>query len=232
MGFERFRQGAVVDESSAYDFDAASLPKGVGAHQHAPAGSRRDRALRSVHAGERIEHLEEENECRNGGALGEAFTVELDHERGQHDVPSFGVRDQPADGIGRMHDVGVGEQQIIGRLRQRRCGIDALLCRPELACPSHRQAAAGHHAQSLVGIRNPARHFGGAIAAVVVDQNDRPPAAIVLREQRSDAVADAVRLVARRHHGGDPRPCWELCCPPIVALGAAPKASAAPAWKT
>src|SRR5262249_56546854 len=75
-------------------------------------------------------------------------------------------------------------------------------------------------------IRNPARRFGGAIAAIVVDQDDRPPAAIVLREQRSDAGADAVRLVARRHHGGDPRPCRELRCAPIVALAAAPKGAA------
>src|SRR5262249_54014170 len=108
----------------------------------------------------------------------------------------------------------------------RRCGIDALLCRPELARPSRRQAPAPHHAQSLVGIRNPVRHFGGAIAAIVVDQDDRPPAAIVLREQRSDAGADAVRLVARRHHGGAPRPCGELCCAPIVALAAAQKGAA------
>src|SRR5262249_3278943 len=38
--------------------------------------------------------------------------------------------------------------------------------------------------------------------------------------------ADAVRLVARRHHGGDPRPCRELRCLPIVALAAAPKGAA------
>ncbi len=164
-----------------------ALPKIVGAHQHAAAGSRRDCALRPIHAGERIEHLEEEDECRNSGALGEAFTVELDHERGQHEVLSFGVRDQPADGIGRMHDVGVGEQQIIGRLRQRRRGIDALLCRPELACPSRRQAAAGHDRAVARRLRRAARDVGGAVAAVVVDQDDRPPAAIVLREQRSDA---------------------------------------------
>src|SRR5262249_1767182 len=80
--------------------------------------------------------------------------------------------------------------------------------------------------QSLGGMRSPVRHLGGAIAAMVVDQDDRPPAAIVLREQRSDAGADAVRLVARRHHGGDPRPCRELCCAPIVALAAAPKGAA------
>src|SRR5216684_1052153 len=99
-------------------------------------------------------------------------------------------------------------------------------CRPELACPSCRQAAAPHHAQSRVGVRNPARNFGGAIAAIVVDQDDRPFTAIVLREERSDAVADAVRLVASRHHGRDPRPCREFCRPPIIAFAAAPKGSA------
>jgi hypothetical protein len=92
------------------------------------------------------------------------------------------VCDQTADGIGRVHDIGVCEQQIIRRLRQRRGGIDPLLCRPELARPSCRQAAAPHHPQSRVAVRNPARNFGGAIAAIVVDQDDRPLTAIVLRE--------------------------------------------------
>ena len=34
-----------------------------------------------------------------------------------------------------MHDVGVGEQQIVGRLRERDGRVDALLHRPELAGP-------------------------------------------------------------------------------------------------
>jgi len=183
LGLESFRQGAVIDESRAYSLDPAGVAKGVSADQHATAGGRRDRALRPIHAGERIEHLEEEDECWNSCALGEAFAVELDHKRRQHEVLPLGVRDQPADGIGCVHDIGVCEQQIIWRLRQRRGGIDPLVCRPELACPSRRQAAAPHHAQPRVAVRNPARNFGGAIAAIVVDQDDRPFTAIVLREQ-------------------------------------------------
>src|SRR5262249_57793262 len=79
---------------------------------------------------------------------------------------------------------------------------------------------------SLVRIGARARVCGGPVAGLWPDGEARPPAAIVLREQRSDAGADAVRLVARRHHGGHPRPCRELCRPPIVALAAAPKGAA------
>ena len=85
---------------------------------------------------------------------------------------------------GVMHDVGVGEQQIIRRLRQRRRLLDALLHGPELAGPPGRQGSAGHDigAALLRSLRG-AGHSGGAVAAVVIDQDDRPTARIVLLQK-------------------------------------------------
>ena len=65
--------------------------------------------------------------------------------------------DQPADGFGRVHDIGVGQQQIIRRLLRGHRGIDALLQRPQLPGPSRRQAAAAHHVQPR---RRHSRHCG------------------------------------------------------------------------
>src|SRR5712691_11565996 len=125
-----------------------------------------------------------------------------------------------------MHDVGIGEQEIIRRLRERHRGIDALLDGPELAGPSRWQAASRHHPQTLARPGSAQGDRGGAIAAIVVDQDDRPRARIVLRQQRADAGGDAVGLVARGHDRGDARPCRQRRERPIVALAAALKAAA------
>ena len=154
--------------------------KNVGADQHAAAGGGRHRALPPIHAGERVKHLKEEDECRDIGALGEALAAQLHHQRCQHEPVGFGVRDQPADGIGRVHDIGIGEQEIIRWRRRRRCGIDALLHRPELSRPSRRQAAARHHAQPLIGMCRSTSDLGGAVAAVIVNQDDRHRPPIIL----------------------------------------------------
>ena len=204
-----------------------ALRKRVGAHQHAAAGGGRHCALRPIHPAERIEHLKEENECRDVGALGEAFAPQLHHERCEHQALALGMSDQPAEGFGRMHDVGVGQQQIIRRLLHVHRSIDALLQRPQLPGPSRGQATAAHHAQAD---RRPARRrvgdIGGAIRTVIVHQDDRPSAGIILPEQRADAVTDAVGLVARRHDRRHARPYGQPCRRRIVAFATAPKGPA------
>src|SRR4029453_6961292 len=102
-------------------------------------------------------------------------------------------------------------------------GLHALLDRPELARPARRQAAARHDLQSLVTRRAP-RGVSSAVATVVVDHDPRPPAAIVLREQRCDARSDAVRFVACRHDGCDGRPCGKLGWGASTLFTAPPKA--------
>ena len=186
-----------------------ALRKDVGAHQHAAAGGRGDCALRPVHPGERIEHLEEEDEGRNVGVLGEALAAQLDHQRRQHQAAWLSAcATSRLHGIGRVHDIGVGEQQIIRRLLRGHRGIDALLQRPQLAGPSRRQAAGcARRATVAVGIRGVAR----AISAVpsLLSSSTRMTATstgIILPQQRADAVTDAVGLVARRHDRRDARP--------------------------
>ncbi len=60
-----------------------ALRERIGPDQHAAAGGRRHLAARIVHPAERIEHLEEIDEGRNEGALGEALAAQFRHQRGQ-----------------------------------------------------------------------------------------------------------------------------------------------------
>ena len=63
--------------------------------------------------------------------------------------PASRLRDQPAQRVRRIDDVGVGEQEVIRRLRRRLDRLDALLLRPELAGPAGRQRAARNDGEAV-----------------------------------------------------------------------------------
>ena len=52
-------------------------------------------------------------------------------------------RDKLAQLIRRIDDIGIGEEEVVRRLRRRFGGLDALVLRPQLAGPSGRQRAPG-----------------------------------------------------------------------------------------
>ena len=139
----------------------------------------------------------------------------------------FGMRDEPARGVRRMHDVGVGQHQIFRRellLRRR----DALLHGPELAGPARRQWSAGHDGEPVALAESrggAARDIRRAVGAVVVDQHDRERR-IVLLQQRRDALRDVVRLVARRDDDRDLRQHRGKRFARAVALAAEPESAA------
>ena len=54
------------------------------------------------------------------------------------------LRHQPRQPVGRMHDVGIGQQQIV-RLRVGFRRLDALPQRPQFPGPAGGRAAACHH---------------------------------------------------------------------------------------
>jgi hypothetical protein len=72
-----------------------------------------------------------------------------------------------------------------------------------------------------------ARHLAGRVAALVVDQDHREFAGIVLPQQRTDGLADALRLVASRDNGSDRGP-GALACPDLVIMLPAQPEPAAP----
>ena len=71
---------------------------------------------------------------------------------------------------------------------------------------------AGDHAQPFgrSGSRGMAGNVRGRVAAIVINQDDAPGAAIILRQQRADALPDHLGFVARGHHRGDARPVRRL----------------------
>ena len=76
LRLELARQRAVVDQGAADGLDAAGRAERIAAHQHAAARRRRRGAVRAVHPGERVEHLEEKDEGRHKRALGEALAAQ------------------------------------------------------------------------------------------------------------------------------------------------------------
>ena len=207
--FEIFAERAVVDQGVADRGHAAGRAQRVAAHQHAAAGRGRGGAARIVGPGERVEHLEEEDEGRDEQPLGKAFAAQLHHQRGENETARLRPGDQARQHIRRIDDVGIGEQQVVRRQRRGLGKLDALLLRPQLAGPAGRQRAPRHDGQALGGAergRGVARDKRRAVAALVVDQDHMERARIILPQQRGDGLADACGLVARRNDGGDRRP--------------------------
>src|SRR5213076_2983543 len=90
---------------------------------------------------ERIEQLEEEYEGGRQQLLGEAFAMELGHQRHERRAALRGKSVQRGDRASRKLDVGV-EQQRERPARE----VETLLERPRLPGPTGRQRAAREHA--------------------------------------------------------------------------------------
>ena len=208
------------------------------AHQHATAGGRGGSTTRLGDPRERIEHLEEEDESRNQRAFREALAAQVDHQRRQHHPVLDRRGYQSRHGVRSVRDVRVGQQQVLGRLEQPFGMRDAGRHRPQLAGPAGRQRGRGEDGQAIARLRacgGPSCDVGRPVGAVVVHDDDRQRAVVVLREQRRDRLADELRFVACGDHGDDPRPrprrveaaLRQRRVHRAIVLAAAPEAAAA-----
>ncbi len=147
-------------------------------------------AARVVHAGERIQELEEEHEGGDERALGEALRPQRDHLGDQVEPVPLGFGDQRGD-MGRVvHDVGVGEQDQVGG------GVlDALLHSPEFAAPARRPWRAGDHGEACGRRRSGRPRAMSPVPSVLpsstTDDMQRP--GVVLGQQRAERRLDALR---------------------------------------
>src|SRR5437763_1593160 len=71
---------AIIDERVPDRFDAARFGERIAAEQHAPARCRCGRAIRLVDPGERIKHLEEEDESGDEATFRKARAAQLRHQ--------------------------------------------------------------------------------------------------------------------------------------------------------
>ncbi|MCM3373417.1 hypothetical protein M3640_22405, partial [Bacillus velezensis] len=83
-----------------------------------------------------------------------ALTRSSDANLGRNDsdqIATLGLRarDELRDGVGRMADVGIRQQQVVGRQAERLHGRDPLRLRPHLARPTGRQRLRGQHRQPV-----------------------------------------------------------------------------------
>jgi hypothetical protein len=154
--------------------------------------------------------------------------MQLHHQRGEHELAGLCARDQRGEHARVVDDVGVGEEDVVGRRRLGRGRVHALLHRPELAGPAGGQRLARHDLEPSLGAGDGggvAGDGGGPVAAVVIDQDDGPFAGIGLREQRREALRDSLHLVAGRDDRGHARPGGGLRGWDVLTLGGEPEAA-------
>ena len=155
--------------------------------------------------GEGIEHLEEIDEGGNEKTLGGAHAGELGHQRDLDTAVALGARNELAEIVRSMADVGISQQEIVGGVARGRGLANPLFQRPQLARPARRQRRSGKHVEaslSFDGFGN----GGRAVTAAIVDQHDPQRPGIVLGEQAADGSRDHVGLVAGGNDRHDGRP--------------------------
>ena len=142
--------------------------------QHAAAGRRRDGARRPVHPGEGIEHLEEEDEGGDQGALRRIGAGELGHAGIEDEPLGRGLRHQPASPSRAhrryRHRSAAGNPPAPAGPAHDRCPAAA-----PRACRSSPRAAAGRREPSDAP-RRPAPPRPGAPSRPCRRCSDRPPA--------------------------------------------------------
>jgi len=199
-GFDGAGQGAIVDQLAADAGDTLDTLHRRARHQNGSTRSGSEAAVRVGDPGEGVQHLEEEYESWDQGALGRGLTVEADHLGYEVEMGGLDLGDQGGEMALRVLDVCVGKQEVIGGLRP---GVGkALMYGPKLAAPAWRQRLTGNDIEPWTSAKRSGDR-GGAVGAVVVDQNDREVTGIILCEQGADAPADVRSFVARGDNRDD-----------------------------
>ena len=218
----------VVDPRAADHGQAAGRGQVLAAHQHAAPGRGGRPGLRPVHPAERVELGEEVHERGHDQPLPGGLGAQQGHLRDEAVAAAVRGADQGGQRARRVTDVRVGEQHVF-RLAGR---CQAALHGPHLARPAVRALARWDEPyQILEGLTGCGgqlfRDLRGAVGRVVVDQNHRQLAGVVLRQQGGKGGGQHRRLVAGRHHRGHRRPLsrvpagWQpLVRPPEPAVAA------------
>ena len=116
------------------------------------------------------------------------------------------MSDEPGDCVRRMHDIGIGQQQVVRA--QGLGGRNALLERPQLSGPAAVRPFAGDHGHiALDRDRGRARSNGPCIVAtVIIDDKDFERARILLLHERPDARARLIQIRCGPDDNGNCRP--------------------------
>src|SRR6185437_219389 len=97
-------------------------------HEHTSACCGGQAAIGSANPCEWKKHLEKINKGRHVDPLGKTLAMELRHQRRKHEPTTLRSRDELGNGVGRMDDISIGQQQIFWL--QSSCNGDALLHSP------------------------------------------------------------------------------------------------------
>jgi hypothetical protein len=194
-------EGDVVDHAVADGGVAADPAVEAALDQQVAAG--RDGHRAAARSGQRPRR----DECadgRGGGRQHRALGGALGDDRGEegHAAPAEaqGHGEGAAERVGRVHDVGVREQQPLPAR-----GPHPLPAGPGLADPARREGLAREHPHPGVAARRREGGGPGAVARLVVD-HDHLERGVLERAQAADRRADPALLVARGDDHAHGRP--------------------------
>ena len=174
LSLDQRPQRAIVDQRGADRGNPARRLERRALNQHAAARCRSKRRA-AVHPVEGIKHHEIIDESRDQHALGPGLAMQLGHERHQLALLaplSTMARnsDKPAQCIGRVFDIGVGEPDVL----RGSCVLDSLRNGPELAGPAGCEWLAGEDCNPSP-LQGRGWGWGLSIQAAVAGAGQTPP---------------------------------------------------------
>jgi hypothetical protein len=154
--------------------------------------------------------------------------VQPHHQRHEVEATRLGAAHQAAQGHRVVHDVGVAEPQVGGFRMLLGGDGDPRLHRPHLAHPAGGPRRGADQLEAVgpaTRLRGRLCRRAGSVAALVVHQHHLQRPGVVLGEERPDALAHHLRLVACRHHGHHRGPFRRRRVEPAEALVGHPEAA-------
>ena len=137
--------------------------------------------------------------------FGKTLTTQFCHQRSQHKPPGARLPYKPSNRIGRVHNIGIGQQKIF-RL-QFFGGINTLPKRPKFSSPPPGRSFTpdDRHFTLRDRFRRVGRRRRCLVTAVVIYYNNAKLSRILLLQEGLHAFRDIFRFIAGRdnsNHGG------------------------------
>ena len=132
--------------------------------------------------------------------------MQLHHKRGEVGAIVFGERDEVREIAGRVLDIGVGEQEVVGI--EFECLRHALMLSPDFSGPSSGERLSvqdGEKVRHVCGDGCLVGDCGGRIGACVVNEDDVEVGVDLLMKEAGDGAGDDISFVASGDYDRDGR---------------------------
>ncbi len=200
-------QRTIVNHLTANRGNPANRREDIPPQQDTSARGSGGACARVADPARRIKHQEKIEKWRNQQAFRKSLCLKQHHQGNEIERISFRAKDQAVQGVRRVLDIRIGEPEKIRLVLGS--DLHAFVQRPEFSRPTRRQRSRGvnFHALRSAGFTGGfLREGGGPVLAVVIHDDDREFAGILLPSERMDGFCDVFRFIASGNDGGDARP--------------------------